>query len=368
MINEVNQTLWLNGKVFTFAALRKEDPKDFESGERAVVTFIKQWLDGQEQFEAKTSGATGEPKRIHLHRQQMISSAELTQDALQLRSGMTALLCLDPELIAGKMMMVRSMVTRMHLVAINPKANPLDLLPKDLHVDFAAMVPLQVSTVLASGKYPDFASIDKVIIGGGAVSSDLNAKIQSLTNSFYATFGMTETLSHVALQKLNGPGKSEYFEALKGVDFTVDDRGCLVIHAKHLSGEAVVTNDLVNLLSSSRFVWLGRWDNIINTGGIKLIPEVAEQHISKAFNSLGLSNRYFIASVPHDTLGEEAVLVIEGSVAQEAEESLLKELTSSLEKYKAPRRILYAPRFELTTMGKVKRKETFASASPRPRH
>jgi O-succinylbenzoic acid--CoA ligase len=366
-MDEANQTLWLNGKVFSFADLTKENPLDFETSQRGIVTFIKQWLDGREKFEAQTSGATGEPKTIQLQRKQMISSARLTQEALGLHAGMTALLCLDPELIAGKMMMVRCMVTGMHLAATKPNANPLDLLPKDLHVDFAAMVPLQVSTIISSGKYPDFGSIGKIIIGGGAISTELNSKLQSLNNSFYATFGMTETLSHVAIQKLNGPNRTEYFEALKGVEFAVDERSCLIIHAGYISTEPVVTNDVVNLLSSTKFIWQGRWDNIINTGGIKLIPEVVEGQIASSIRSLGVSNRFFIASAPHESLGEEVVLVIEGNITEAQEASLLQELRSSSEKYKAPKRILYAPSFELTTMGKIKRKETLSSASPRPR-
>jgi O-succinylbenzoic acid--CoA ligase len=360
------KSLYLGGKVIPFGSLRRENPADYEINARTVLTFCSEWLGGRERFEIRTSGSTGQPKEIVLSRLQMTQSATLTQQALDLREGMTALLCLDPALIAGKMMMVRCLVTGMNLVVTTPTANPLDFVPPELHIHFAAMVPLQAQTIISSGKYPDFRTINKVILGSGEVSRELTSSIQNMPTEFYATFGMTETVSHIALRKLNGAGRVEYFETLRGVEVTLDDRGCLVIHAKHLGSQSIVTNDLAKLLGPNRFIWLGRHDNIINTGGIKVIPEEVEKQIAMYFLANGINNKFFVASVPGNVLGQEVVVIVEGGLTEESEKKILNDLKQSLEKYKAPRQVLYSSRFQMTSMGKIKRKETLAAASPRP--
>jgi O-succinylbenzoic acid--CoA ligase len=366
MISDDN-TLTLNGKTLSFKRIKDEKLTDYDPRDRGIISFLQQWMDGQTKFEAQTSGSTGQPKKILLSREQMTASAILTARALQLSAGMTALLCLDPELIAGKMMMVRCMTSNMHLVVTRPVANPLDHLATGQMIDFAAMVPLQVTTIIDSGKYPTFGDIKMVIVGGGAVSEQLRSRIQSFPTSFYATFGMTETLSHVALQKLNGPDQSDTFHALPGIEFTTEDRGCLVINAPHLNTSPIITNDLVELVSPLEFHWRGRWDHVINSGGVKIMPEEIEKAMQPHLQRLGIINSYFIAGISQDALGEEAVLVMEGFLSLEMESRLLLELKESLDRYKAPRRILYSNKFSVTTMGKVKRSESLASASPRPR-
>jgi O-succinylbenzoic acid--CoA ligase len=361
-----NKFLLLNGRRIAFNQLKAENPLDYDPQERVVISFFREWLAGRSHFEAQTSGSTGVPKKITLSREHMAASASLTQQALGLSEGMTAMLCLDSELIAGKMMMVRAIVTGMNLLIIKPVANPLDHIPKGVTVDFAAMVPLQVTTILESGRHPDFANIGTVIIGGGAVRGALRAKVKSLSTKFIATFGMTETLSHVALQSLNGPHRTEYFHALPGVQFTKDDRGCLVIQASYLGGNAVITNDIVDLISATQFKWLGRWDNVINSGGIKILPEEVERIASEFFSARSVSNKFFVAGIPHSSLGEEVVLVVEGTLEESDEAAILFDLKEALDKYKAPRRVLYAEKFALTSMGKIKRRESAETASPHP--
>jgi O-succinylbenzoic acid--CoA ligase len=361
-----NKFLLLNGNKIAFGKLKEENLADYDSHERSVISFCRQWIEGHSEFEAQTSGSTGIPKKIILLRQQMAASARLTEQALQLHEDMTAMLCLDPDLIAGKMMMVRCMVTGMDLLAIKPVANPLDHIPPGVSVDFAAMVPLQVTTVLASGRHRAFANIGVVIIGGGAVSNALYTAIQSLPTHFVATFGMTETLSHVALQSLNGPNRTEYFEALPGVQFSTDDRGCLIVHAPYLGSNPIITNDVIEIKSPTRFKWLGRWDNVINTGGVKVVPEEVEQIVSEFLSARSASNRFFVTGLPHPTLGQEVLLIVEGTLEERVETALLMDLKATLDKHKAPRKVLYAEKFALTALGKIRRRESAQAASPRP--
>jgi O-succinylbenzoic acid--CoA ligase len=365
-MNIADTSLTLNGQSIPFSRIKQTDPLDYDPHDRGIVSFLRQWLEGRSSFDAHTSGSTGEPKKILLSREQMSASATLTAQALQLKKGMTALLCLDPELIAGKMMMVRSLITGMNLIVTRPVANPLDHLPAGTAIDFAAMVPLQVITIIDSGKYPSFGNIGTVIIGGGAVSDALRSRLQNLATSFYATFGMTETMSHVALQKLNGPDQTDTFHALAGITFSVDTRGCLVINCPFAGPAQIVTNDIVDLIGPRVFKWRGRWDNVINSGGIKVMPEELEVLIQSHFDRHGITNKYFIAGIPHETLGQEIVVIVEGTLPPGKESLLLSDMKESLDKYKAPRHVYYADKFALTTMGKVRRSESLASASPRP--
>ena len=201
------RTIVLGSTKYSFEDIKRQDPKSFPPFERSVVELCQKWLGGDEEFEVPTSGSTGLPKTIRFHRKQMEASAMLTAEALGLREGMTALLCLDPAFIAGKMMVIRCLVTGMNLVTVNPVANPLDHVPgSDIKVDFAAMVPLQVHTILESQRAADLDKVGTVIIGGGQVDDELRAKLSAFQTRFFSTFGMTETISHVALQKLNGEG------------------------------------------------------------------------------------------------------------------------------------------------------------------
>lgn len=323
------------------------------SNEQKAADFCNQWFSGKSSFEITTSGSTGTPKKILLHRQSMIVSAERTARALGLRAGMTALICLDTGFIAGMMMLVRAMNTGMNMIITEPSANPLKDIPPAT-IDFAALVPYQLSTMLRSADQDRVAAIGTIILGGAPVGTELLAMISGLDAQCYATFGMTETLSHVALQKLNGPGKQESFHTLEGVSVRHDDRGCLVIDADYLD-QPVVTNDLVDIIKPKEFIWLGRYDNVINSGGIKIIPEKIEKLVGGWMTVNKLSNRFFVTGFPHAELGRELTLVVEGTLSKEYNDSLLASLGRALTKYEVPRRILYKDHFIETKTGKVDR-------------
>jgi O-succinylbenzoic acid--CoA ligase len=345
----------LQGTKIPLNKLSDIDKRKLTANERKAVEFCMAWLNGENSFQITTSGSTGNPKTITIDRQAMIASAQRSAKALGLHKQMTSLVCLDTGFIAGMMMLVRSLNTGMNMVMTEPSANPL----KDIgstRIDFTALVPYQLSAILKSGSEPMPGII---ILGGAALSPELLQDIQSLSPACYATFGMTETLSHIALQKLNGPTKQENFHTLDGIRISVDDRGCLVINADLLN-DTVVTNDLVEIISPKEFKWLGRHDNVINSGGIKVIPEKIEKVVGSWMLKKGVSNRFFATGVAHAQLGQQATLVVEGTLSKEDEHALLDSLRVTLGKYEVPGRILYKQHFTETKTGKIDRRASLA--------
>lgn len=326
--------------------------------EKRIAGFCADWKAGKETFEITTSGSTGTPKQIILHREQMIAGAMKTAKELDLKKGMTCLVCIDTNYIGGLMMLVRAMVIDMKIMVAEPSATPLENIKE--HIDFTAMVPYQV---LNTGN-DEFTG--KVIIGGAPVNIELQEKVKGIKSAtFYATFGMTETLSHIALQRLNGNNPDETFRTLEGVDISTDDRQCLIINADHLTG-TVVTNDIVEIINPKEFKWLGRYDNIINSGGVKVMPEKIERSVGEWLSSNGCDNHFFVTGIAHERLGTQVTLVIEGRLFKEAEMQLLLSLRDTLGKYEVPKTVLYASKFTYTATQKIDRTATIKNALPRP--
>ena len=284
------QNIILNGKHFKPHELKINS--SMSSWEKDIYEFINEWLDEKSTIKAQTSGTTGTPKTIFLQKNKMIASALKTGEYFNLQENEKALLCLSPTYIAGKMMIVRAFVLGLDLVLVEPSGNPL----KDADIekiDFAAMVPLQALNSFQNEKeLQQFRKIKKTIIGGGVVSKTLLDLLQKEENSFYATYGMTETITHIAVKKLRGgllqqtfkKKQSDYFEILPNVQIKTDQRGCLVVNTPDVAEETIITNDLVEIISPTKFKWLGRFDNIINTGGVKVIPENVETLLGKHLN------------------------------------------------------------------------------------
>jgi O-succinylbenzoic acid--CoA ligase len=331
--------------------------------EQALFTFIREWLGNADSFRMTTSGSTGNPKAIAVSRDQMIASATLTLQALQLHKGQSALICLSPEFIAGKMMIVRSLIAGMKIIAVNPAARPLDALTES--IDFAAFVPLQVHDML-HGNNDSFRKVRQVLVGGGSLDAQDITRLKDLPCSFYATYGMTETVSHVALRKLNGPNATDYYQGMPGIAFEADDRGCLVIHWSALDAP-VVTNDLVQLMDDVRFLWLGRWDNVINSGGKKIIPEKLESSIAIALQNAGFYERFFVAGIPDTRLGRKVVMIIEGNHINQKYNNLRSLLQSTLQSHEVPKEFYSCDHFTETQTGKVNRIATLEFAIHRNR-
>ncbi|HPM32136.1 MAG TPA: AMP-binding protein [Chryseolinea sp.] len=326
--------------------------------EKSTFAFIKKWFTGADLFYQKTSGSTGTPKEIPISRDQMRSSAMLTETALQLKEGFTALVCLDTQYIAGKMMLVRSFVTGMKIIAVNPSANPLLNLPHYQKMDFAAFVPYQIQEMLSKDSAIKLNKIQTAIIGGTVLDNGTRNILQEFDCQFYATYGMTETVSHIALQKLNGENASDFFQVLPNIEIKLDNRNCLIINSPFLN-DSIYTNDVVDIKSLTSFKLIGRYDNVINSGGVKISPEKVEIQIGDILNEVGLGQSFFVAGVPDSRLGQKIVLIIESDkYAIEVLEKINSMFKQRLSSYEIPKEIVFLKTFLFTTTGKVNRIKT----------
>ncbi|AEH02160.1 o-succinylbenzoate--CoA ligase [Lacinutrix sp. 5H-3-7-4] len=309
-----------------------------------IGTFLLNWLDKKETITLKTSGSTGKPKTITISKQRMINSAIATRDFFNLKPGDKALLCLPTHYIAGKMMLVRALIIGLEIDSIEPKSKLI--IDKSKTYDFAAMVPLQLQSNLYS-----VDNIKTLIVGGAKVSTALTKTLQDLKTTVFETYGMTETVSHIALKQLNNfeaQQASGVFKTLPEVTISQNENNCLEIEAPLLSSEKVITNDVVKLHTKQTFEWLGRFDNVINSGGIKVFPEQIENALQSK-----ISNRFFIASEEDKTLGNRIILVVEGQ-----KDSIISSVFNDLEPYKKPKYIYYLDAFAETASGKIQRIKT----------
>ena len=316
--------------------------KEGEPFEQHVGNFLLDWFDDKSYIELSTSGTTGTPKIMKIEKQAMLDSALATGDFFDLKPGDTMLHCLPTNYVAGKMMFVRSFILGLEMEFVDPTSNPLKNIDKEF--DFCAMVPLQAKNSLAKLKKKQ---IKKLIIGGVKVHKALEQELVKLPMEIYETYGMTETITHIAAKKIG----AEAFTVLPSVKISTDDRQCLVIDAKYISDNKIVTNDIVNLISDTQFAWVGRIDNIINSGGIKLMPEQIEDKLSTL-----IPRRYFVFGRPDETLGEKAVLYVEG-VPLTINDSVFSVLT----KFEIPKEIVFISKFKETVTGKIMRKESMES-------
>jgi O-succinylbenzoic acid--CoA ligase len=342
----------LNGRTVKLSRLAEEKART--SFEAETLAFLTAWLGGEEFFRQQTSGSTGQPKRIALSRKQLVASAQRTMSQLPVRKNDTALVCLDTRYIAGKMMLVRALTHNLRIVAAEPSANPLSRLAEK--VDFVAVVPYQMSRMLSESLY-EAQHINTILIGGGPVTGQIASALRNLPNAVYATYGMTETASNIALQRLSGPHPDKAFRLLPGIKVYSNKQGCLVIDVPELA-EPVVTNDVAELYADGTFRIIGRIDNVINSGGIKIFPEETETIAAVIFEQLGIASEFIIGGLPHPELGQQAVLVMEGPpLEHDAEQLLVLRLKEKLST-SAPRNIYYLPAFKRTPNGKVMRRET----------
>lgn len=325
--------------------------KEGEAHEAAVGNFLLEWLNPAPFVEVKTSGSTGTPKTIKVKKKHMVNSAMATSDFFNLGPGTKALLCLPASYIAGKMMLVRALVLGWELDLVPPKANPLDNLFRIY--DFCAMTPFQLDNSIGR-----LHLIKKLIVGGGAVSENLKKLVQDKETKVFETYGMTETVTHIAAKKINQrkeAGGILPFKLLPNISISTDERSCLVINAPLLTDETIITNDVVEILTYKKFLWKGRYDNVINTGGIKIHPEEVELKLNPI-----ILHRFFVSSLPDDALGNKLVLFVEADFSEEklmALEQKISEL-QTLSKYEKPKKIYFVEKFEETHTGKINRLNT----------
>lgn len=323
--------------------------------ERNIWQFVSDWFNPSiPSVKVFTSGSTGAPKQIEHTKQAMLHSARMTCEALELQKGDNALLCLPVTKIAGMMMLVRSLHAGLNLYCIEPSATPLKNIPAELPLAFAAFTPMQLHS--ATKDYEQFLkaeTIQKIILGGERVSAEVLDIVRRFTNNVYATFGMTETISHIALKKLNGAHADAHFKMLGSIKIATGEENRLLIEAPELGQPHLITNDVVRIVSENEFDWLGRTDNVINTGGVKIYPEELEQllqpHIQPA---------YFIGALPDERTGEKLVLAIEMEQLTQSDKLELKEVFDTFTALQRPKAVLLFRQFARTANGKIKRKET----------
>ena len=305
IMNRGEQTITIQKKKYTSYEILKDNfPDEFvDSFGREIAVFLQEWFGKEETVQLQTSGSTGIPKIITARKSAMIHSAWMTCNALNLSNHTNALLCLPVTAIAGKMMLVRALVSGMNIDYVAPSGNPLRNL--DTTPDFVAMVPLQVYNSLQSPEETKILQhIKELIIGGGFVDDAIVNSVKDFTNHIYVTYGMTETLSHIALRRLTGEGTSAYYVPFSTVDLSLSSDGCLQIDTSYLLDNILITNDIAEIIEDGSFRILGRKDNTVNSGGVKIQIETLEQLLSAY-----IEGDFAITSAPDAKFGEVVVLL-----------------------------------------------------------
>ncbi|TDD97051.1 AMP-binding protein [Flavobacterium cellulosilyticum] len=315
--------------------------KEGEPFEQHVGNFLLDWFDDKSFIELQTSGSTGNPKVFKIEKQAMLDSALATGDFFGLKPGDTMLHCLPTNYVAGKMMFVRSFILGLDMEFVKPTSNPLK--NNEKVYDFSAMVPLQAKNSLDQLKA---GKIKKLIIGGVKVHKALEDELVKLPMEIFETYGMTETITHIAAKKIG----EKNFTVLPNVTVSVNEEQCLVINAKNISNDLIVTNDLVNLVSDTQFSWKGRIDNVINSGGVKILPEAIEEKLSTL-----IPRRYFIYGQKDEILGKKIVLFVEGEPLD-----IQDSVFNVLDKFEKPKEIKFLPKFKETMTGKILRRLSIA--------
>jgi O-succinylbenzoic acid--CoA ligase len=331
------------------------DMEELPEFAREAFSFCKDWLAGKDRFVQATSGSTGTPKLLEITRQQLEASATATGAFIGVNSEFKLLCCLNPAYIAGKMMLVRALVWDCEIILVEPNSDPLAT--QEEPVDLVAMVPLQVETSLSSpSSIEKLKAIQTVLIGGAPLSDSLHTALSKEGIAAWQTFGMTETVSHIALAPIR-TGELIY-EALPGVEIGVSENQCLWIQSPMSGSEKIQTNDVIELRSKNTFVWLGRADFVVNSGGIKLFPEQLEKKINAWMTERYPGVSYFFFGEEDARLGERLVLYVEGKASQFHLEALDKGMKKILGKYEVPKKINLLSRFTYTETGKINRPVT----------
>ena len=320
-----------------------------------LAAFVEEFTGAEDSVSAHTSGSTGTPKEIRLLKSDMRASARLTNEFFGIGEDSVLYLCLSPDYIAGKMMIVRAMEAGAELVEQRPSNEPMAGYDSNRRVTLLAVVPSQIGYLLNHPEYLDM--VDNLIIGGGALSERMEHWLADKGVKAYKTYGMTETCSHIALSAVSR--ESLPYTAIGDETFSVDSRGCLMVDAPQFTTRNIVTNDIVELVDSRNFHWRGRIDNVINTGGLKVFPEEVEQAIARILPRV----KFYVTSRPSEKWGEELVMVLEyagigENVRKEGEVhgSLVEKLRRVLPPHAIPRHYIAVSHIPSTSSGKIIRK------------
>lgn len=346
------QEVWVNGVAVSAATVAGVAAvytgREEEFGAQ-VIGFLQQWFDGSPTVLVHTSGSTGKPKPMWVEKERMMASAVQTCSFLGLHRGDTALLCMPLRYIAGKMVVVRALVAGMRLLAVPPCGHPLGGLAKA--PDFAAMIPMQVyNSLQVSSERSMLRQVRSLIIGGGAVDAALADALRGFPHGVWSTYGMTETLSHVALRRLNGEEASDWYTPLPGVNIRVNAEGALCVAAPRVCSGELVTHDVAECNGQGRFRILGRLDNIINSGGVKIQIELVEERLRPHVKA-----PFVITAAPHPKFGEEVVMLLQDAGRLLPVNEVAAVCRQVLPAYWQPKRILTVAELPVTGTGKPDR-------------
>ena len=352
-----------DGFSIAFSSLNTNAIDGLRAELQPAAALIYDWLDGKAYFEIQTSGSTGKPKTIILEQDKIEYSALQTANAFGLMPRDRLLCCLGLHYIAGFMMVMRAIVNDCDLVAAPQVSNPLADISDQIKIDFAAFVPIQMETMLNDPHAVKIMNKMKaILVGGAAISESLEKRLQELEVPVFHTYSMTETYTHVAIRRINGELKAHSYTPMPGVDISLDERGCLVITSFLTNNKPLITNDLAEIQGDGSFILLGRADNVINSGGIKIQLEKIEKICAEVFASLGLKPLFFATGIPDEKLGEKLVLVIEDDRwAKEMINTINNQLSMKLGKYEVPKEMFFVGKIAFTKTGKIDRNGTLLS-------
>lgn len=349
-----NQTITIQGTTYTPEDISLISRENLSSFEVTLFSFLDEWFTSSPFITVHTSGSTGTPKKLTVKKEQMMQSARMTCSFLNLTKGDNVLLCMPLSYIAGKMIVVRALVAGLNLYPVSPSGHPLA--DTNTVFQFAAMIPLQVFNSLQIPEEKErLEKIEKLIIGGGVVDTLLEKELKNLPHEIYSTYGMTETLSHIAMRKLNGQDASLLYTPLPSVTLSLSPDETLVIHAPLVNDKQLTTNDVARILPDGRFAILGRKDNIINSGGIKIQAEEIENLLRRI-----IGTAYAITSRPDAKFGEVVVLLVE---SQTDHHQLMEDMRKILTPYQLPKLIITVEAIPLTDSGKINRAKVKEIAS-----
>ncbi len=345
----MNATIQINGQTLNYSSLCDKANTTPNDWEREIYQFAG-WLTANDDspMSFTTSGSTGTPKNIFFSRQEIFDSALRTIRFFHLHNDQQFFLCLPAAFVAGRMMIARAWACGANLITVMPSLNPFktSILPNK--IDFAAFTPPQIDAAIKDGYKSELEKINTIIIGGGAINIELYSILLGMPNNIYQTYGMTESLTHVAVKRISWPQDAYYQSISSDIYFSTDPENSLIIH---VNNKKLFTTDQVKLLSPHSFIWLGRTDHVINSGGIKIHPEQIETTLIKA--SILNETRFYVSAVYDSQWGERPCLVTLDDISEDQ----LKAINQILEKHHQIKKVIRVKEFQYTPTGKLIRKK-----------
>lgn len=349
----MKEGITLNGAFYARNHLDQFEQTAKNDAERAyykeIISFLEDWFSKNGYIYVNTSGSTGTPKPIRVQKKHMINSARLTCDFFSLKEHDSILLCMPVRYIAGKMMLVRAIIAQLNIWVEVPSGRPFACFNKPL--EFAAMVPLQVFNSLQYAKDKErLQAVSNLLIGGGAIDEEMAFELKLFPNQVYSSYGMTETVSHIAMRKLNGSDVLNRYYPLKSVELDKSKEDTLIIKAPLVSDEVLKTHDLVEFYEDGGFRVLGRLDNMINSGGVKIQVEKVEEKLQNLIDT-----PYVLSSRKDTRLGEALTLLIQSEPYDTTD--LINKMKTVLTAYENPKNIFFTDHIPMTETKKIRRAE-----------